>query len=64
MTEVNVNGYHFTIQQRADHPSAAETEQLRLDFDKEHIFPGGVIRIKATKTGITITATAPLRPAA
>ena len=67
MTEVDINGHRFSIKQRAEQESAELTEQLKLDFDKEHVFPGGVIRITATKTTITITATAPsppLRPAA
>jgi len=67
MTEVNVNGYRFSIEHRADQESVQPSEQLTLDFNKEHVFPGGVIKITATKMTITITATAPappLRPAA
>jgi len=67
MTEVNVNGYRFSIEHRADQESAQPSEQLTLDFNKEHVFPGAVLKITATKMTITITATAPttpLRPAA
>jgi len=67
MTEVNVNGYRFSIELRTEPEKMETTEQLTLDFDKEHVFSGGVLKITATKTTITITATAPttpLRPAA
>jgi transcriptional regulator with XRE-family HTH domain len=67
MTEVNVNGYRFSIEHRAEQESIEPSQQLTLDFNKEHVFPGGVIKITATKMTITITATAPtppLRPAA
>jgi len=62
MTEVNVNGYRFLIEHRTDHKTADTSEQLILDFDKEHVFPGGVIKITATKMTITISATAPISP--
>jgi transcriptional regulator with XRE-family HTH domain len=67
MTEVNVNGYRFVIQRRAEPETVQPTEQLTLEFNKEHVFSAGTIRITATKTTISITATAsspPLRPAA
>jgi len=67
MTEVNVNGYRFSIEHRVAQENAQPSEQLTLDFNKEHVFPGAVLKITATKMTITITATAPnspLRPAA
>ena len=67
MTQVNVNGYRFVIQRRDESEIVETAEQLTLAFDKEHTFEGGVIKIIATRTTISITATAPaptLRPAA
>jgi len=64
MTEVNVNGYRFVIQQREQPETAESAEQLTLSFNQEHIFPGGTLKVTATKEKLTITATAPLRPAA
>lgn len=64
MSEVNVNGHRFVIQQRDEGEATETAEQLRLDFDKEHVFEGAVLKTTATKTTISITATAPtLRPA-
>jgi|SRR5712692_1276674 len=64
MTEVNVNGYRFFIEYREDQPMPEPVEQLKLQFDREHVFPGAVIKISPTRLTITITATAPIRPAA
>lgn len=59
MSEVNVNGYRFSVRLQVDSASTETTEQLRLDFDKEHVFPGATLRITPSKVTITITATAP-----
>jgi transcriptional regulator with XRE-family HTH domain len=67
MTKVDVNGYRFSIEHRTDPETVETTEQLTLDFNKEHVFQGGLIKITATKMSITITASAPsppLQPAA
>ena len=67
MTEINVNGYRFLIQKRGESETVESADQLVLDFNREHVFEGGVIKITATKTSISITTTAPaptLRPAA
>jgi hypothetical protein len=34
-------------------------EQLKLDFNREYVFSGAAVRIKATPMSITITAIAP-----
>jgi transcriptional regulator with XRE-family HTH domain len=64
MTQVNVNGYRFFIEHREEQPTSEPSEQFKLEFDKEHVFPGAIIKISPTRLTITITATAPLRPAA
>ena len=64
VSEFNVNGYHFLITPRQVQSPTPASEQLKLDFDKEMVFPGATIKITPTKVTITITATAPLQPAA
>jgi len=59
MTEVNINGYRFAVTQPTEVPNVHTAEQLKLDFDKEYVFPGATVRIKATPVSITITAIAP-----
>ncbi len=59
MTEIKLNGYRFSIY--SEPPPAPQTgDQLKLDFDREHVFPNATIKISPTRISITITAMAPL----
>jgi transcriptional regulator with XRE-family HTH domain len=60
LTEFQVNGYHFQISESEGRPPKSEILQLKLDFDKEAVFPGATIKITPTRVMITIVATAPL----
>ena len=62
MTEVNINGYRYLVQQRIASQVPGTTEQLKFDFDKEYVFREATLRITATKHTITITADAPAPP--
>lgn len=62
MTEVNINGFRFSVRPRADSQVPDSAEQLRLDLDKEFVLPGATLKITPTKLTITITATAPAPP--
>ncbi len=64
MSEVRINGFSFWIRPRQETPAPGLSEQLRLDFDREHVFPNATIKISPTRISITITATASIRPAA
>jgi transcriptional regulator with XRE-family HTH domain len=59
MTEVNINGYRFAVMQPSELSNVPKAEQLKLDFDKEYVFSGATVKIKATPVGITVTAIAP-----
>jgi transcriptional regulator with XRE-family HTH domain len=62
MTEVNINGYRYLVQQRIASLVPETAEQLRFDFDKEYVFRDATLKITATKHTITITAAAPAPP--
>jgi transcriptional regulator with XRE-family HTH domain len=64
MSEIRINGFSFSITHRVESTAPAPSEQLRLDFDREHVFPNATIKISPTRISITITATASIRPAA
>jgi transcriptional regulator with XRE-family HTH domain len=58
MPEVNINGYRFEVTHSTASPEDRVPNQLHLEFDKEHVFPGATIKITPTSVSITITATA------
>jgi transcriptional regulator with XRE-family HTH domain len=60
MTKVSINGFNFAVTRPTEGSSVPATEQLRLDFNKEHTFPGATIKITPTSVSITITAIAPV----
>lgn len=64
ISEIRINGFSFSITHREESSAAAPTEQLSLDFNREHVFPNATIKISPTRISITITATASIRPAA
>lgn len=62
MKEVHVNGFRFFVKHEADSPSGDLAEQLKLEFNKEHVYSGATLKITPTEVSVTITAVAPLLP--
>jgi transcriptional regulator with XRE-family HTH domain len=58
MNEIDINGYRFFVKRGMD-KSPDSTEQLKLDFGKEHTYQGATIKITPDKVSITITAFVP-----
>jgi len=55
MTEINVNGYRFSITPRGDSTSTELNEQLQLELNREYVSPGATLKITPGRAGITIT---------
>jgi transcriptional regulator with XRE-family HTH domain len=55
MTEINVNGYRFSITPRTYSKSTELSEQLQLELNKEYVSPGATLKITPGRAGITIT---------
>jgi len=55
MTEVNINGYRFAVTIPTDPGETQQSEQLRLEFEKDLIYRGSILEITATKVIVAIT---------